>query len=126
MRVWNQWTDEHRTTRKISSGRRKVTSARDNRHPLCMAVNDRTASSRQLAARLTTATGSPLRQTIDSCVCNGLITPKPDKLIGQVVEKHQVVFSDESCFNLWDHEGRFRVMSLNAAFQSALSNDLVA
>ncbi|GFY27342.1 transposable element Tc1 transposase [Trichonephila clavipes] len=57
MRVWEQWTDEHRITRKTGNGRRKVTSARDDRHLLCMAVNDSTASSRQLVARWSTATG---------------------------------------------------------------------
>ncbi|GFW05256.1 hypothetical protein TNCV_3357751 [Trichonephila clavipes] len=44
MRVWKQWTDEHRTTRKTGSGRRKVTSARDDRHLLRMVVNDRKTS----------------------------------------------------------------------------------
>ncbi|GFW94311.1 transposable element Tcb2 transposase [Trichonephila clavipes] len=48
--------DEHRTIRKIISGRRKVTSVHDDRHLLRMAVNDRTASSRQLAARWSTTT----------------------------------------------------------------------
>ncbi|GFT22410.1 transposable element Tcb2 transposase [Trichonephila clavipes] len=67
-----------------------------------MVVNDRTASSRQLAARLSTATGVlmsassirrrlqprglrarvPLRQSIDGCVCGGLTSTEPDKLIG--------------------------------------------
>ncbi|GFU84300.1 transposable element Tcb2 transposase [Trichonephila clavipes] len=51
--VWKQWTDEHRT----GSGQPKMTSARDNRHMLRMAVKDRTASSWQLAARWSTATG---------------------------------------------------------------------
>ncbi|GFV62894.1 transposable element Tcb2 transposase [Trichonephila clavipes] len=57
MRVGKQWTDEHRTTRKTDSGRWKVTSASDDRHLPRMAVNDRTAPSRQLAARWSTATG---------------------------------------------------------------------
>ncbi|GFV27479.1 transposable element Tcb2 transposase [Trichonephila clavipes] len=57
MRVWKQWTDEHRTTRKTGSGRWKVTSARDDRHLLRMTGNDRAASSRQLKARWFTATG---------------------------------------------------------------------
>ncbi|GFU05103.1 uncharacterized protein TNCV_574541 [Trichonephila clavipes] len=57
MRVWKQWTDEHRPTRKIGSGRWKVTSARNDRHLLRMVVNDRTVSSRQLAAHWFTATG---------------------------------------------------------------------
>ncbi|GFT71799.1 transposable element Tcb2 transposase [Trichonephila clavipes] len=51
--VWKQWTDEHRT----GSGQLTMTSARDNRHMLRMAVKDRTASSWQLAARWSTATG---------------------------------------------------------------------
>ncbi|PRD27403.1 UNVERIFIED_CONTAM: hypothetical protein NCL1_35464 [Trichonephila clavipes] len=40
-----------------------------------MTVNDRTASSRQLTAR------SPSRNTIDGCVCNGLMSTEPGKLI---------------------------------------------
>ncbi|GFS77769.1 endothelin-converting enzyme homolog [Trichonephila clavipes] len=51
------WTDEHRTTRKTDSGRRKVTSALNDRHLHRMAMNDRTTSSRQLAERWSTATG---------------------------------------------------------------------
>ncbi|GFT33568.1 transposable element Tc1 transposase [Trichonephila clavipes] len=50
VRVGKQWIDEHRTARKVGSGRWKVTSMSDDRHLLRMAVNDRTASSRQLAA----------------------------------------------------------------------------
>ncbi|GFV10634.1 transposable element Tcb2 transposase [Trichonephila clavipes] len=57
MRVWKQWIDEHQITRKTSSGRRKVTSTRDDRHLLRMVVNDCTASSRQMAARWSTAIG---------------------------------------------------------------------
>ncbi|GFW86093.1 hypothetical protein TNCV_1969011 [Trichonephila clavipes] len=52
-RVRKQWTDEHRATRKTGSGRRKVTSARDDRHLLRMGVNSRTAS----FSRWSTATG---------------------------------------------------------------------
>ncbi|GFX61702.1 transposable element Tc1 transposase [Trichonephila clavipes] len=57
MRVWKQWTVEPRITRKTGSGRRKVTSEDDDRHLFRMAGNDRTASSKQLAARWSTATG---------------------------------------------------------------------
>ncbi|GFX72850.1 transposable element Tcb2 transposase [Trichonephila clavipes] len=49
MRARRQRTEKHRTTRKTSNGRRKVKSARDNQHLLRMTVNDRRASSRQLA-----------------------------------------------------------------------------
>ncbi|GFT25681.1 transposable element Tc1 transposase [Trichonephila clavipes] len=56
MRAWKLWTEEYRTTRRTGSGRRKVMSARDDLHLLRMAVNERTAFSRQLAARSSAAT----------------------------------------------------------------------
>ncbi|GFS62340.1 transposable element Tcb2 transposase [Trichonephila clavipes] len=56
MRVWKQWTDENLTTRKTGSGRRKVTSVYDDRYLFRIAVNKRTASSRQSVARWSTAT----------------------------------------------------------------------
>ncbi|GFT48294.1 transposable element Tc1 transposase [Trichonephila clavipes] len=83
MRVWKQWTNEHRTTLKTGSGRRKGASVRDDRHLLQMALNDRTASSRQLAARLSTAT----------CVL----------MSASSIRQH------DSRFNLWDHDGCIRV-----------------
>ncbi|GFV04205.1 transposable element Tc1 transposase [Trichonephila clavipes] len=69
MRVFKQGSDEHGTTRKTGSDRRKVTSAGDDRYLIRMAVNDHTASSRQLAARWSTATGvlmsaSSIRRTL--------------------------------------------------------------
>ncbi|GFX39674.1 transposable element Tc1 transposase [Trichonephila clavipes] len=57
MRIWKQWIDEYRTTRKTGSGRWKVTSVRDDRHLLRMTVNESTTSSRELAAHWSTATG---------------------------------------------------------------------
>ncbi|PRD36434.1 UNVERIFIED_CONTAM: hypothetical protein NCL1_08731 [Trichonephila clavipes] len=50
-------------------------------------------------------TGSPLRKTIDGCVRSGLMSTEPGKLIGTKLG----FFSDESRFNLWDHDGRIRV-----------------
>ncbi|GFV33239.1 transposable element Tcb1 transposase [Trichonephila clavipes] len=129
MRVWKQWTDEHRTTRKTGSGRRKVTSARDDRHLLSMAVDNRKASSRQLAARRFTATGvlmsaSSIRPRL---LQRGLSARVPLYRIPLMANHqrlrlqwarehrawqadwHQVVFSDESHFNLWDHDGHIRI-----------------
>ncbi|GFV37280.1 transposable element Tcb2 transposase [Trichonephila clavipes] len=82
-----------------------MTSARDDRHLLLTVVNGRTASSRQLSERLSTAegilmsassigrrllhhglrarslyTGYPSRQTTDGYDCNGLMSTEPDKL----------------------------------------------
>ncbi|GFT56023.1 transposable element Tcb2 transposase [Trichonephila clavipes] len=44
--------------------------------------------------------GSPSRQTIKGCVCNGLKSTEPGKLIG-------TKFSFQK--NLWEHDGRIRV-----------------
>lgn len=129
MRVWKQWIDENRTTRKTGSGRRKVTSMRDDRHLVRMAVTDRTASSRQLAAHWSTATGvalcaSSIRRRL---LRRGLrvrtplyripLTQNHRRMRLQWAHEHrdwradwqQVVFSDESRFNLWHHDGRIRV-----------------
>ncbi|GFS92791.1 transposable element Tc1 transposase [Trichonephila clavipes] len=104
MRVWKHWTDEHRTSRKFGSRRRKVTSARDDQHLLRMAVNDCTAASRQLVARWSTATGDPLTANH-----RRLRLQWAHKHRAWQADWHQVVFSDESRFNLWDHDGRIRV-----------------
>ncbi|GFW48578.1 transposable element Tcb2 transposase [Trichonephila clavipes] len=94
MREWMQWTDEHRTTRKTGGEQRKVTSACGDQHLL--PVNEGTASSRQLAALWSTATG--------------------------------VLMSDETLFKICGTKMAAFVldaMSVNATFQSALSNDIV-
>ena len=57
MRVWNQWTEEGRTQRRAGTGLCNVTTARDDRHLVRMAVTDRTASSTMLSRRWSTATG---------------------------------------------------------------------
>ncbi|GFX42897.1 transposable element Tc1 transposase [Trichonephila clavipes] len=85
----------------------KVTSARDDRHLLRMAVNDRTASSRQLAARWSTSTS----------VLMIPLTANHRRLRLQWAHEHrawqadwqQGVFSDEPRFNLGDHDDRIRV-----------------
>ncbi|GFV24294.1 hypothetical protein TNCV_422841 [Trichonephila clavipes] len=61
-----QGTDDHRTTQKTGSGRQKLMSARDHRHLLRMEVKGRTASSRQLAASCSTATGVLMSACVDS------------------------------------------------------------
>ncbi|GFT25231.1 transposable element Tc1 transposase [Trichonephila clavipes] len=91
MRVSKQWTDEGRTARKSGGGSRNVTSARDDRRL------------RGLRARI------PL--------CRIPLTQNHCRLRLQWANVHrswradwqQVVFSDESRFNLWHHDGRIRV-----------------
>ncbi|GFW75346.1 transposable element Tc1 transposase [Trichonephila clavipes] len=94
-----------------------------------MAVNDRTASSKNLGARWSTATGvlmliSSIRQHLLHCELRSRVplhriplTANHRRLRLQwahehsawQVDWHQVVFSDESGFNLWDHDGLIRV-----------------
>ncbi|GFX71941.1 HTH_Tnp_Tc3_2 domain-containing protein [Trichonephila clavipes] len=89
------------------------------------------ASSRQLVARWSTATGvlmsaSSIRRRLlprelcamvplyrnsftanhQRCVCNGLMSTEPGKLIGT-----KLSFQMKSCFNMWGHDGRIRVRS---------------
>ncbi|GFV98605.1 transposable element Tcb2 transposase [Trichonephila clavipes] len=102
-----------------------------------MVVNDRTASSRQLAARWSTATGVLMSA---SSICRRLLhrilrarvplyrilTTNHRRLRLQWAHEHkvwqadwhQVVFSDESCFNLGDYDGRIRIdaVPVNTAF----------
>ncbi|GFU29287.1 uncharacterized protein TNCV_3334841 [Trichonephila clavipes] len=143
--VLKHWTDEPRTARKTRRGQRKVTSARGHRHLLRMVVKDHTTSSRQLAARWSTATGrlrqfvdvcctvdcvqgcfytgSPSRQTIDGYVCNGLMSIEPDKLTGTKLcfqMSHVSICGTVMTAFVLD------AMQVNAVFQSALSNNMVA
>ncbi|GFT09495.1 transposable element Tc1 transposase [Trichonephila clavipes] len=122
-----------------------MTSARDDRHLLHIAMNDRTAFSRQLAARWSTATGvlmtaSSIRQHL---LYRGLRARVPLYRIplkanyrrlrlqwahehrAWQADWHQVVFSDESRINLWDHDGRIRVRRYDGE-RCLPSNDLVA
>ncbi|GFV58357.1 transposable element Tc1 transposase [Trichonephila clavipes] len=129
MRVSKQWMDEGWTARKSGSGPRNVTSARDDRRLVRMAKTDRTASSRQLAAQWSTATGvslcassirrRPLQRELRARIPLYRIplTQNHRHLRLQWANVHrslradwqQVIFSDESLFNLWHHDGRIRV-----------------
>ncbi|GFT15006.1 transposable element Tcb2 transposase [Trichonephila clavipes] len=103
-RVWKQWTDEHRTTRKTGSGRRKLLPGSWQPVGLLpqMLVYCHRCSVDCLQGFLYTGTLS--QQTIDSYVRNGFNEPKAFQ-----ADWHQVVFSDESRFKLCDHDGRIRV-----------------
>ncbi|GFW46379.1 transposable element Tcb2 transposase [Trichonephila clavipes] len=90
IRVWKQWIDEHRTTKKK------------------LAVDDE---------------GSPSRQTIYGCVCNGLLSTEPGKLIGTNLSfpmNHASISGTLMVAFVLD------TMPVNAAFQGVLSNDVVA
>lgn len=106
-----------------------MTSTRDDRHLVRMTLMDRTATSRQLAAHWSTATGvsmsaSSIRRRL---LYHGIrartplyripLTQNHRCLRQRWARQHidwradwqQVVFSDESRFNLWHNDGRIRV-----------------
>ncbi|GFY29402.1 transposable element Tc1 transposase [Trichonephila clavipes] len=112
MRVSKQWTYEGRTARNVMS-------AREDRRLVRMAQTDRTASSRQLAATRVSLCASSIRRRL---LQRGLraripLTQNHRRLRLHWANVHrnwradwqQVVFSDESRFNLWHHDGRIRV-----------------
>ena len=67
--------------------------------------------------------GSPSRQTIDDCVCNGLMSTELVKLIGT---KLSFQMNQVSVCGTMMAAFVLDAMPFNAAFQSALSNDIVA
>ncbi|GFS84714.1 transposable element Tc1 transposase [Trichonephila clavipes] len=106
MRVWKQWTDEHRITRKTDSGRRKAVGS--TLVHCCRCTNAGFVNSSMSAAPWIACKGALIQDPL---------TANPRLLRLQWAHEHrawqadwhQVVFSDESHFNLWDHEGRIRV-----------------
>ena len=132
MRVWKQWMTKGDVNALLRS-----TPA-----PL-MAMNDRTAFSRQLAARWSTATGvlmswssihrrllhhelparDPLTVIHRHCVCNGLMSTDPGKLIGTKLSfqiNHVSISETMKAAFVLD------AMPVSAAFQCTFLNDKVA
>lgn len=129
MRTWRQWSAEGRTHRQRGTGPRYHTTAREDRHLYRMAITDRTATSTTLAQQWNTVTShsmsaSSVRRRL---VQRGLIARRPLlrlpltldnrrlRHLWGVEHRHwraewqQVIFSDESRFNLSNNDGRIRV-----------------
>ena len=126
MRAWNQWSEEGRTQRRAGTGPRNVTKARDDRHLIHLTVTDRTASTRVLSRRWSTCNGfaSTVRRRL---LRTGLVARLPLRRLSlsrdhqhlrlQWAREHRhwraecrnVVFSDESRFNMSYNDGRICV-----------------
>ena len=124
MLVWKHWT-----TQKTGSEQLKMMSTRNYWHLLCMAVNGCTAFSRQLApcwsiaTRVLMSASSICQRLLHHGLCAKVplyripLTSNHQWLHLQCAhwdrawqaDWHQVVFSDESHFNLWDHDDHVRV-----------------
>ena len=126
--VWNQWREEGRMQRRADTAPRNATTAWDDRHIVHMAVMDRTASSAVLSRRWSTATGLDLyASTVRLCLLSaGQVACMPlcwlplsrdyqCLRLQWVCKCHhwhtewQVMFSDESRFNMFYNDGRIRV-----------------
>ena len=60
MHIWKKWTEENRAKRKPGCWAGNSTTARNDKHLICMAMTDRTTSSRVLAQHWSTATDNLL------------------------------------------------------------------
>ena len=129
MRVWNQWREDGRTQRLAGTGPRNVTTARDDRHRVRKAATDRTVSTTVLSRRWSTATGLDLSASTvhRSLLRAGLVAHMPLRRLPKSrdhqrlrlqwarerlhwrAEWRNVVFSDESRFNMSYNDGRIRV-----------------
>ncbi|GFX41102.1 transposable element Tcb1 transposase [Trichonephila clavipes] len=105
MRVWKQWTDEYQTIRKTGSGRRKVMSARHDRDLLRRVGNDLQlpTGSWKHVGLLLQVYKYRFRQFVDVCCTVDYVQG------AWQADWYQDVFSDESRFNLWDHDSPIRV-----------------
>ena len=91
MRVWNQWREEGRTQRRAVTGPRNVTTVRDDRHIVHMAVTDRTASSTLLSRRWSIATGLDLSASIHRRLLRaGLVAPMPLRRLPLTTEQQRL------------------------------------
>ena len=129
MCVLNQWKEEGHMQRQAGTGPRNVTTARDDRHLVHMAVTDRTASSTVLSQHWSTATGldlsaSTVRHRLErvgqvACMplsqfplCRDhqcLRLQRVHECHHWCAERRNVVFSDKSCFNMSYNDGCIRV-----------------
>ena len=123
----------------MGAGPRKVSTAQNGRHLVRMAITDRTASSTVLARRWSTATGVDLSaSTVRRCLLRArLVARMPLRRLPLsrnhkrlrlqwACERHRwraewqnVVFLDESRFNLSFSDGRIRVRRYRAEYNPA-------
>ena len=129
MRCWSRWSEEGVHQRRPGSGRPRRTSDREERRLRLLAKRDRFSTTRSIAIDWMTGTGprmsmSSVYRRIKSY---GLHSYRPflclpltplhctrrlewsNERANWMHEWHQIVFSDESRFCLWAHDGRRRV-----------------
>lgn len=129
LRCWRSWTEEQRQQRRRGSGAVRRTNDREERLLRINAFRDRFSTSRSVANEWLAATGQRLsiRTVYRRIRSFGLQSYRP-RLILPLTQRHRdarlqwcqeraqwdqewnrVVFSDESRFCLWAHDGRRRV-----------------
>ncbi|GFU86785.1 transposable element Tc1 transposase [Trichonephila clavipes] len=104
-RDWTQWTDKHRTTPKTGSGLQKLAARWFTSVGVLMSSSSirRRLLHRGLRARV------PLYRIPLTANNRRLCLQWAHENRAWQADWHQVVFSDESRFNLWDHDDRIHV-----------------
>ncbi|GFX66332.1 hypothetical protein TNCV_343061 [Trichonephila clavipes] len=117
MRVCQQWTDEHRTTRKTGSGRWKVTCINVGLSIRQGLLHRRVVRERMLLYRI------PLTANHRSLRLQWIMSTEPGKLIGTKLSfqmNHASIYGTMMVAFVLD------AIPMNSAIQSALSNEIVA
>lgn len=128
-RCWSRWSEEGAHERRQGSGRPRSTTDREERHLRTLVVRDRFSTSRALGNVWVEALGRRLSMAsvYRRIRSFGLRSYRPfltlpltpnhrarrldwcNARVHWTQEWHRVVFSDESRFSLWAHDGRRRV-----------------
>lgn len=132
-RCWDQWTEETSFTRRPGSGRPRQTSRREDRHIIRHARVEPTASLAAIQTQAAPSLRAPVSsRTIARRLAEGhLVSRRPLRVLPMTpthrrlrlewcrarqdwtaTEWNQVVFSDESRFNLSSDDNRVRVWRL--------------
>lgn len=129
MRWWRRWNEEANYRRRNGSGRRRASTVREDQRLRVAAVRDRFTTTRAVGNEWVAAIGRPIStSTVYRRIRSfGLSSYRPlltlpltpvhrarrlewcDERRNWVQEWQRVVFSDESRFCLWAHDGRGRV-----------------
>lgn len=128
-RCWQAWVEQQRTRRSGGTGRRRLTTERQERRLRLMALRDRLSSTRTIAGQWFADVGRPIsmRSVYTRIRSFGLRSYRPHLVLPLTAEHRRqrllwcrerqnwdaewnsLIFSDESRFTLGMHDGRMMV-----------------
>ncbi|GBL75977.1 hypothetical protein AVEN_234296-1 [Araneus ventricosus] len=126
-RLWNKYQKDQNASRRLGSGRRRITTMADDRYLLQCSRRRKTLTARQLASQLSAAAGRPISRQIVSCRLHGgklfarrpavcvPLSPAHVTALLHWAREHcswtpeqwgHVIFTDESRFNIQNDSRR--------------------